>query len=103
MNAPFTLRETPKRYAIRIAAQAQTEIDRRSQRPDLYGRDCIAELREIRSLAVSLQDHLAGHEGFETAESDLADALEAWAENRDCRSFQAVPSLGRAYPFGERT
>jgi hypothetical protein len=78
--------------AIRIARQAQDEIDRRSARPDLYGRECIGYLQDIRYLALGVQDHLAGHEGFETAESDLDEALADWAESFDYRTF-AEPRL----------
>jgi hypothetical protein len=92
--------------AIRIARQAQDEIDRRSRRPDLYGRECIMDLREIRSLALGVQDHLSGHEGFETAESDLDEALADWAEI-DCRTFAEprlpkLPGRSGRFPFDGR-
>lgn len=79
--------------ARRIADIAEREYERRSQREDLYGRNALLDLREIRSAALAVQDYLAGHDGFDDAPGELAALLADWGENVDCRTFGATPAL----------
>lgn len=70
-------------YAESIAAIAKRELD-----GPRWSRNARLDLHEIRSVAIAVQDHCAGHEGFEGAPAELETLLGDWAENVDYRTFE---------------
>jgi hypothetical protein len=68
-------------------AEAIASICARELASTRWSEDARDDLREIRSSALGVIDHCAGHEGFETAHAELERRVSEWAGEVDWRTF----------------
>lgn len=77
----------------RIVDIAQSEIERRRERADIYGRQCIMDLHDIVWAATAVEDYITGATDEPQVVRDLDVLLTEWAEDTDYRTFGATPAL----------
>lgn len=79
----------------RIVDIAQSEIERRRERADIYGRQCISDLNDIIFAALAIEDWFAGadDEPLDLLVRELDSLLGDWAEVVDYRTFIPTPAL----------
>lgn len=97
MNAPAAILE-----CRRIVDIAQSEIVRRRERADIYGRECISDLNDIIHAALAIEDWFAGadDEPLELLVREMDSLLQEWCEFTDYRTFPATPGID-ALDMGE--
>jgi hypothetical protein len=77
----------------RIVDIAQSEIERRRERADIYGRQCIMDLHDIVWAATAVEDYITGATDESQVVRELDVLLQEWAEFTDYRTFGATPAL----------
>lgn len=79
----------------RIVDIATSEMERRRQRADIYGRECIMDLNEIIYAALAIEDWFAGADDvpLELLTRELEALTTEWAETVDYRTFGATPAI----------
>jgi hypothetical protein len=68
-------------------AEAIASICARELASTRWSEDARGDLREIRSSALGVIDHCAGHEGFADAQAELERRVSEWADEVDYRTF----------------
>lgn len=94
MNAPATF-TTPAAIleCRRIVDIATSEMERRRERADIYGRQCISDLHDIVFAALAVEDYITGATDEPQVVRELDSLLQDWAEFTDYRTFPATPAL----------
>lgn len=77
----------------RIVDIATSEMERRRERADIYGRQCIMDLHDIVFAALAVEDYITGATDEPQVVRELDSLLQEWAEAVDYRSFPATPAL----------
>lgn len=77
----------------RIVDIAQSEIERRRERADIYGRQCIMDLTDIVWAATAVEDYITGATDEPQVVRELDVLLTEWEDAVDYRTFPATPAL----------
>lgn len=77
----------------RIVDIAQSEMERRRERADIYGRQCIMDLHDIVYAALAVEDYITGATDEPQVIRELDSLLQEWAEAVDYRTFPATPAI----------
>lgn len=76
----------------RIVDIATSEMERRRERADIYGRQCISDLNDIVFAALAVEDYITGATDEPQVVRELDSLLQEWAEE-DYRLFPDTPAL----------
>lgn len=74
-------------------AEAIASICARELASTRWSEDARGDLREIRSSALGVIDHCAGHEGFADAQAELERRVSEWADEVDYRTFPRLSDV----------